>query len=148
MPVSCELAVSSMSPPLKACDIRHVSRDENSADSDRLHKVQSRRRFKRSGAKRKPKVELKSETEFVTESAMGDSGRVSWSGTASRDSGSTQQPSRGSDSGGEADTDSRSVETVEASLVKPMPKPKPDCDAGGSDVELELTLGVGPWNPV
>ncbi|KAF3438562.1 hypothetical protein FNV43_RR21325 [Rhamnella rubrinervis] len=147
MPVSCELAVSSMSPPLKACDIRHVSRDENSADSARLHKVQSRRRFKRSGAKRKPKVELKSETEFVTESAMGDdSARVSCSGTASRDTGSTRHPSRGGDSGGEADTDSGSVETVEASLAKP--KPKPDSEAGGSDVELELTLGFGPWNPV
>lgn len=144
MPVSCELAVSSMSPPLKACDIRHVSKDDNSVESDRLHKVQSRRRFKRSGTKRKPKVELKSETEFLTEAGMGDSARVSWSGTTSRDSGSTQQTSRGGDSGGEADTDSGSVETVEASLAKR----KPDCEAGSSDVELELTLGFGPWNPV
>lgn len=73
-----------------------------------------------------------------------DSARVSGSGLSSRGSGSTQQPSREGDSGGEADTDSGSVETVEA----PLATPKPDCEAGGSDVELELTLGFGPRKQV
>ncbi|CBI15449.3 unnamed protein product, partial [Vitis vinifera] len=83
MQISAESAVSSMSPPLKAGDIRHVSKDENSAGSSHeLHKVKSRGRFKRSKA------------------------------------------------------DSMSVETVEASLVKPT--------RDGSDVELELTLGLEP----
>ncbi|KAH7528750.1 hypothetical protein FEM48_Zijuj05G0105200 [Ziziphus jujuba var. spinosa] len=112
-PVPSELAVSSMSMPFKACDIRHVSRDENSAAYDRLHKVQSRNRFKRSAGKKKPKVELKSETEVAMESAVDNVGgdgsscaRLSWSGSASRDSGLTQPPSPGGDSG-DADNDSR-----------------------------------------
>ncbi|XP_043709160.1 LOB domain-containing protein 41-like [Telopea speciosissima] len=35
-------------PPLKAFDIRHVSKDEKSAASQELHKVKTRNRFKRS----------------------------------------------------------------------------------------------------
>ncbi|XP_043693592.1 LOB domain-containing protein 41-like [Telopea speciosissima] len=35
-------------PPLKASDIRHVSKDEKSAASQELHKVKTRNRFKRS----------------------------------------------------------------------------------------------------
>lgn len=146
-PVPSELVGSSMSPPFKVYDIRHVSKDENSAASDRLHKVQSRNRFKRSTGNKKPKVELKSETDFALESATsaGSSTRLTWSGSASGDSMSTQPPSPGDDCG-EADTDSRSVETVETSLAKP----KPDGEAGCSDgeLELELTLGFGSWNQV
>uniref|UniRef100_A0A5B7B933 LOB domain-containing protein n=1 Tax=Davidia involucrata TaxID=16924 RepID=A0A5B7B933_DAVIN len=141
--VSSESAVSAMSPPLKACDIRHVSKDENSGQSavssHDLHKVnKTRGRFKRAAAgKTKPKAEL----------AVDEAAQVMWSwsrkkesdGSASHDSVVSQQaepPSRGGDSTAEAD--SMSVETVEASLVKG------DEPGDGSDVELELTLGFEP----
>lgn len=49
--ITSEAAVISHGPPLKAYDIRHVSKDENSAASTDLHKVvKSRCRFKRSAA--------------------------------------------------------------------------------------------------
>ncbi|CAK9147722.1 unnamed protein product [Ilex paraguariensis] len=131
--VSSDSAVSSMSPPLKACDIRHVSRDENTAGSSRdLHVVKSRGRFKRA-SKPNPKVG----------SDVDDAARVMWSwshkdglldgGSASHNSGVVSQlaepPSRGVESG---EADSSSVETVEPSLANIEER---------ADVELELTLG-------
>lgn len=128
MQISAESAVSSMSPPLKAGDIRHVSKDENSAGSSHeLHKVKSRGRFKRSSGK--PRARVESAAEF-DESAGVILSRC-YKSELSRDSRVSHPGSRES---GEAD--SMSVETVEASLVKPT--------RDGSDVELELTLGLEP----
>ncbi|KAJ9677023.1 hypothetical protein PVL29_022157 [Vitis rotundifolia] len=128
MQISAESAVSSMSPPLKAGDIRHVSKDENSAGSSHeLHKVKSRGRFKRSSGK--PRARVESAAEF-DESAGVILSRC-YKSELSRDS---RVSHRGSRESGEAD--SMSVETVEASLVKPT--------RDGSDVELELTLGLEP----
>ncbi|KAL3512251.1 hypothetical protein ACH5RR_024968 [Cinchona calisaya] len=138
--VSADSAACITSPPLKAGDIRHLSKDENSAASaDRdLHRVnKTKGKFKRAGAK--PKVRVESPD-------VDHAARVMWSwshkeevvGSTSRESGLSQhrEPrSRGGESG-EADSDS--VETVEASVVKP------DEPADGSDVELELTLGFEP----
>ncbi|KAK9271971.1 hypothetical protein L1049_002338 [Liquidambar formosana] len=53
-PITSEAAADSHGPPLKAYDIRHVSKDENSAASSDLHKVKTRCRFKRSAVKPKP----------------------------------------------------------------------------------------------
>ena len=118
MQISAESAVSSMSPPLKAGDIRHVSKEEkeNSAGSSHeLHKVKSSRgRFKRSSGKPRAKVE----SAGIMLGELSHDSRVSHPG--SRESG---------------EADSMSVETVEASLAKPT--------RDGSDVELELTLTLG-----
>ena len=123
----------SVSSRLKACDIRHVERRESSDGSDRLRKVQSRSRFKRSASKRKTKMEVELETESIT---VGDSGQLVLSGPpASHGSEETRRLSRGSDSG---EVNSGSVETVSASL-----KPKLDDRAGLIQVDLELTLGFG-----
>ncbi|XP_028126601.1 LOB domain-containing protein 41-like [Camellia sinensis] len=54
--LSPDSELSTMSPPLKACDIRHVSKDESSAASRDLHKVKCRSQFKRAAGK--PKVEV------------------------------------------------------------------------------------------
>lgn len=141
--VSADSAACTMSPPLKACDIRHVSKDENSAGSAArdLHRVRSSKdKFKRAGVK-PPKVRAESPD-------VDNAARVMWSwshkedeevvGSPSRDSGVSQHvepPSRGGECG---DADSASVGTVEESLVKPGEP------ADGSDVELELTLGFEP----
>lgn len=143
--VSADSAACTISPPLKAGDIRHVSKDEGSAGSSAaardLHRVRKTKGgFKRAAAK--PKLREGSNAD-VDEAA-----RVMWSwchkqkeevaGSPSRDSGLSQhvEPvSRAGESSG--DGDSASVETVEAALVKLE-------EAGeGSEVKLELTLGLG-----
>lgn len=118
MQISAESAVSSMSPPLKAGDIRHVLKEENVAGASHgLHKVKSRGRFKRSSGK--PRASASSDPEFEPSRCY------------------LSEPSPDSignhGSGGEADT--MSVETVEASLA--------DAPREGSDVELELELTLG-----
>ncbi|XP_059303368.1 LOB domain-containing protein 41-like [Lycium ferocissimum] len=115
--LSPDSAANTTSPSLKACDIRHVSK-ENDSGSD-LHKVKTRTRFKRV-RKQSPEVD--------------DAARVMWSwshkdddvvGSPSRDSGLSQQGESGdAESGG-------SVETVEAEPVKL-----------DEDVGLDLTLGL------
>lgn len=133
MEISSESAVSNMSPPLKACDIRHVSNREKAVPSDQLHKVKkSRSRFKSSAAKPKPPLEF----EIVT----GSSGNEDeFGGSVSHELGASQNPSREGDSG---EADCVSAETVEATLAKP------DERADSGDVDLELTLGFGHWNRV
>lgn len=139
--ISAESAACTTSPPLKACDIRHVSKDENSAASagKDLHKVKTQGKFKRTA--KNPKVRAESPD-------VDDAARVMWSwshkdelvGSPSRDSGLSQHiepPSRGGECG---DADSGSVETVEASLAKTDDERVTD----RSDVELELTLGLEP----
>ncbi|KAL2462857.1 LOB domain-containing protein 41 [Forsythia ovata] len=143
--VSSESAAGTvMSPPFKAGDIRHVSKNNNSAawECD-VHKIKTRGRFKKVAAK--PKLRACSLDD------VDNAARVMWSwshkeeevGVTSQSHGSgvsqgehVMQPSRGLEI---REDDSASVETVEASLTKPV---EPTAD--GSGVELELTLGFEP----
>lgn len=113
---------------LKAGDIRHVSKDESAAAvADKLHKVKSRSRFKRSAPKPKSKPEpvlVEAKFEPLLDKLGGSTSRTP----------ELSQPDSG-------ESDSLSVETVEASLAKPDA-------ADGSEVELELTLGLGKWVPL
>lgn len=116
----------------KACDIRHVSKEEMQRPSDQLHKVKSRRsRFKKSSAAAK----LKPKVESLSDELAGDTWNVK---KMSHDDelGTSENPSWGG--GAEAETDCVSAETVEASLAK----------SDGSDVELDLdlSLGLGNWD--
>ncbi|XVE72064.1 hypothetical protein DITRI_Ditri11bG0008700 [Diplodiscus trichospermus] len=52
-PIASEAVANNQGPPLKAYDIRHVSKDENSAASNDVHRVKTRCRVKRTV---KPKV--------------------------------------------------------------------------------------------
>ncbi|XP_057952352.1 LOB domain-containing protein 40-like [Malania oleifera] len=122
MAASSDSAACDGSPPFKACDIRHVSKSEAAAAaaaaaaSQEFTRVRTRTRFKRSAGKlnKQPAAEL------VAESTRMEELNVS-----------------GSLGSGGGDSDSVSVETVEAALAKP------DQDRrDGSDVELELTLGL------
>ncbi|KAF8378681.1 hypothetical protein HHK36_030030 [Tetracentron sinense] len=151
--IPSETAFSSPSPPFKAYDIRHVSsKDESSAASQEqaLHKVKSRNRFKRSGAKHKPNVG--SALEFVTEPAVSDSAPVcnlEWSSghpndfnrAPSHDSTVSHQ-SEPSEERESRDCKSMfSVQMVEASLVS---RAEADIQTDDGEVELELTLGFEP----
>ncbi|CAK7349729.1 unnamed protein product [Dovyalis caffra] len=109
---------------LDVCDIRHVSKDEDSTASDQLKKVKSKSQFKRSASKRKPKMGEQTGSEFMI--GFGGSRSVSLDSVLSR------RPSLGADSG---EADCLSMETVGASLAKF------DEPADGSDLDLELTLG-------
>ncbi|KAI3726458.1 hypothetical protein L1987_66255 [Smallanthus sonchifolius] len=51
--ITSDTAETNNGPPFKAYDIRHISKHENSAGSNELHRVRTRGRFKRSGAKGK-----------------------------------------------------------------------------------------------
>ncbi|PSR84721.1 LOB domain-containing protein [Actinidia chinensis var. chinensis] len=130
--ISPDTAGSAMSPPLKACDIRHLSKDETSSASRDLRKVRTRGRFKRAG--RKPKAEV--------ERAVDEAAQVIWSWSNEKEA--VESASHGSvvsqreepPGHGGGDSDSASLATVEA---------KADERVEGSDVELELTLGFEPF---
>ncbi|XP_042487233.1 LOB domain-containing protein 41-like [Macadamia integrifolia] len=136
--ISSEAAINP-SPPMKVSDIRHVSKDENSAASQELHKVKNRR-FKRSSVK--PKAKLGLAAEFISEPVVTDHENI-FNRASSNDHESTG--SHQTELNVERDGDSRetesmfSVETVEPSLVSQAVKSSDE-----SEVELELTLGFEP----
>ncbi|PIA39736.1 hypothetical protein AQUCO_02600293v1 [Aquilegia coerulea] len=147
MQISSEVAAISPSPPLKAYDIRHVSKDENSsAASQELHKVKTRSRFKRSGAGKAANNKQVNESNKV---------HTYLDRAPSHESSVSHQTELNNGEGCSRETESMfSVETVEASLVNradPEPVPKFDNfngsdadDNNNDDVELELTLGFEP----
>ncbi|XP_047329150.1 LOB domain-containing protein 40-like [Impatiens glandulifera] len=132
--VSPDSDEGTISPPLKACDIRHVSKDDESSASRELHKVKtSRSRFKRTGSKQNKKVPV-----LEVESAVDEAAQVMWSW-------SHQNPNPDRDRSGSHDSvmthraeppslDGGDVVSMEA-LLSP---------SRNSDVELELTLGSKP----
>ncbi|KAK6925253.1 Lateral organ boundaries, LOB [Dillenia turbinata] len=124
MQISSDSAVA-MSPPFKACDIRHVSRGERPTGSaaEPLRRVSTRSKFKRSGASTKPKPEIKD---------LVPAGGRRWSKPELERSTSRESVSQ------QPEEDSESVETVEASLAKAEEE-----RADGADVGLVLTLGLG-----
>ncbi|XP_023531745.1 LOB domain-containing protein 40-like [Cucurbita pepo subsp. pepo] len=124
--VSSETAASHMGPPLKDCDIRHVSKQQGAAPDSALRKIKTRRRFKRS-APNKPMPE--EEPVVVTEFVFDDPTRVvseprclkfeldSWVGHKSQEK--------------DCSSDEAECLSVEGSAV-----------GQGGDVELELSLGL------
>ncbi|KAK4490578.1 hypothetical protein RD792_001262 [Penstemon davidsonii] len=53
--IETDAAETNNGPPLKAYDIRHINKEDNSSGSNDLHRVKTRCRFKRSGADAKSK---------------------------------------------------------------------------------------------
>ncbi|XP_043715419.1 LOB domain-containing protein 41-like [Telopea speciosissima] len=163
--ISSEAAMSPC-PPMKAYDIRHVSKDENSAASQELHKVKTRGRFKRSAIK--PKAKVGSASEFISElGTVADPVTTTittdkwqrcypedgFNRSSSHDHESSGSHSHQTELNGEGDRDSRetestfSVETVEPSLVSRADTArtvKSNNQTDESEVELELTLGFEP----
>ncbi|PON78223.1 LOB domain-containing protein [Parasponia andersonii] len=159
-PITSEAAVSSHGPPLKAYDIRHVSKDENSAASNdptvQPRVAKTRCRFKRTVVKPKAR---KASTGFELETRC-DATQSKWAGYCAeelnRSTSHDSSVSHLSDAAPNVDGESKetetsmvSVETAEASLffrAEPESAAKPDNESATRDNELalELTLGFEP----
>ncbi|XP_076960674.1 LOB domain-containing protein 41-like [Bidens hawaiensis] len=114
IPIASDTAETNNGPPLKAYDIRHITKDENSGE---VHWVRTRGRFKRSGGK-------------------GKASRV-WIGSREEESGQDMSShesalSHQSEVAHGVEGESREVET--------SPGKKP-AESDQAEVELELTLG-------
>ncbi|XP_020223716.1 LOB domain-containing protein 41 [Cajanus cajan] len=155
-PITSEAAASGRGPPLKAYDIRHVSKDENSAASNETQqqqqRVKTRSRVKRPAAAATAKP--KSTHENNKESGSGEPGFVvtsEWTEEALNRSGSHDSSlSHQSEAANAVESESMvSVETAETSnLFRDEPESHPKrvdrSEEGGEHVGLELTLGFEP----
>ncbi|GLU10804.1 hypothetical protein SLE2022_275850 [Rubroshorea leprosula] len=133
-PIASETAANGQCPPLKAYDIRHVSKDENSAASNDLNRVKTRCRVKRTV---KPKAKKP-----VDES-------VELNRSSSHESSLSHQSEVAAVDGDSKETESMiSVETAEASLLfraEPEFGTKPKERARDvAELGLDLTLGLEP----
>ncbi|XP_061369066.1 LOB domain-containing protein 41-like [Gastrolobium bilobum] len=133
-PITSDAAAFGRGPPLKAYDIRHVSKDENLAALHEGHRVKTRSRFKRtgSGAIIKPKT-LKG-TEAGSSEPDVENRSASHESTLSRQSEAAM---------------AESVVSVETSILfhdepESNVKVSDRADESGGDVGLELTLGFEP----
>ncbi|KAF5748021.1 hypothetical protein HS088_TW05G00753 [Tripterygium wilfordii] len=145
-PINSEAAANGNEPPLKAYDIRHVSKDENSAASNDLHRVKTRCRVKRAVIKPKAiKPVPVNETPNWRASYMEELNRS----TSHESSVSHQSVGANVVDGESKETESMiSVETAEPSMLfLADPESGVDRNEGarnGTDLGLELTLGLEP----
>lgn len=159
-PITSEAAASGRGPPLKAYDIRHVSKDENSAASNETQqqRVKTRSRVKRPIPATKPKPttnENNINNNKGTELASPEPGLVTceWTEEVLNRSGSNDSSlSHQSEAANVVEDESMlSVETAETSILfrdEPESNPKRvnRTDETGDNVHvgLELTLGIEP----
>lgn len=166
-PITSEAATSGRGPPLKAYDIRHVSKDENSAASNDPQRVKTRSRFKRSAVV-KPKankagtglgsVEPAPPRDANAKATPSPSTINAWTGccatpdevlhrSASHESSLSHQSEALNES---KESESMiSVETAETSVLfrdepESTGKARGGAEDGRADVALELTLGFEP----
>ncbi|KAB2613672.1 LOB domain-containing protein 41-like [Pyrus ussuriensis x Pyrus communis] len=157
-PITSEAAADGHGPPLKAYDIRHVSKDENSAASNDPQKVKTRYRFKRSVVKPKTnKVDSGSGSGCGCGSGADDSAKPSSTGCCgnefNRSTSHESSLSHQSEAAANVDGDSKesesmiSSETAEAELfsrAEPEPARKRREPVQDGELALELTLGLEP----
>ncbi|XP_027353009.1 LOB domain-containing protein 40-like [Abrus precatorius] len=164
-PITSEAAANGRGPPLKAYDIRHVSKDENSAASNETQqRVKTRSRVKRPLPKPKPTNENTTNNDTTTTTTTTTKGTELGSG----EPGSAREPEQWTEGlnrcgshesslshQSEAANESKesesmvSVETAETSILfrdEPESNPKrvDRTEEGGDHVGLELTLGFEP----
>ncbi|BAT82978.1 LOB domain-containing protein 41-like [Vigna umbellata] len=151
-PITSEAAASGRGPPLKAYDIRHVSRDENSAASNETQqqRVKTRCRVRRPVANAKPKSTTNENNgDKGTELGSSEPGLVTceWTEEAVNRSGSHESSlSHQSEAANAVESESMvSVETAETSILfRDEPDSNPKIVQRTDDVGLELTLGFEP----
>lgn len=151
-PITSEAAANGHGPPLKAYDIRHVSKDENSAASNDPQKAKTRYRFKRSVAKPKAKPNKTRSGSGVEDSAARFEAKPIWTSdefnrSTSHDSSLSHQSEAANVDGDSKETESMiSSETAEASLLfRAEPESsahKRNAPVQESELALELTLGI------
>lgn len=137
--ITSDTAETNNGPPLKAYDIRHISKDDNLARSTDLHRVRTRCRFKRSAAK--PKASR------VWVASGDESGHEEINRSTSHESSLSHQSEAAQNVEGESrESESlASEQTAEASvLFRSEPEPKPEQGYEDGEIELELTLGFEP----
>lgn len=142
--IATDAAETNNGPPLKAYDIRHVSKDENSAGSSELLRVRNRCRFKKAAAKPK---------DIPIWIGSGDEcGHEEFNRSTSHDSSLSHLSEASPNVEGESlDTESlASVETGEGSgLFRNRGEAEDGTkqNTGGAEngeIELELSLGFQP----
>lgn len=168
-PITSEAAASGRGPPLKAYDIRHVSKDENSAASNETQqqRVKTRSRVKKSSssvAAAKPKEKSNNNNNKGTEtgSSEPDASRFKrpWTGccateevmnrSASHESSLSHQSEEVVAAAEGESKESESMVSVETSILfrdEPESNPKRSDrtdESLGEPVGLELTLGFEP----
>ena len=151
-PIASDAAANGQGPPLKAYDIRHVSKDENSAASNDLHRVKTRCRVKRTVKPKANKPIVEEETRNVEEEArcyMDEGNR-----STSHESSLSHQSELAAMDGESKETESMvSVETAAASRLFPAEPefggkiPEERTTEGSGEIGLELTLGFQPVMP-
>ncbi|KAE8709327.1 LOB domain-containing protein 41 [Hibiscus syriacus] len=139
-PIASEAAANVQGPPLKAYDIRHVSKDENSAASNNVQRVKTRCRVKRT---MKPKVDnpvLEEENCEQPEPRCYAEEGLEGNRSTSHESSLSHQSELAVMDGESKETESMisSEETVGASRLFPV------VPEGSSEIGLELTLGFKP----
>ncbi|KAE8659342.1 LOB domain-containing protein 41 [Hibiscus syriacus] len=150
IPIASEAAANGQGPPLKAYDIRHVSKDENSAASNDVQRVKTRCRVKRTV---KPKVD-KPVLEENCEQPEPRRYAEEWfegNRSTSHESSLSHQSELAVMDGESKETESMiSEETVAASRLFPA-RPefrgrvsKERTGEGSGEMGLELTLGFKP----
>ncbi|XAR71357.1 hypothetical protein NMG60_11028576 [Bertholletia excelsa] len=134
--IASETAECNNGPPLKAYDIRHVSKEDHSGGSTNLHRVRARRRFKRSGAKQNVSQEWAAP---VDEKGHDEANRsTSHESSLSHQSEQAAAPSHAEG----AEAESLGSEDTFAASVGADPESTLQADDG--EIELELTLGFEP----
>lgn len=123
-------------PPLKAYDIRHISKDENSAGSSELHRVRTRCRFKRSAAKGKASRGWVGSGEESGHEELNNR-------SSSHDSSLSHQSEVAPVVEGES-RESESLASVETAEASPESAGKQVELVEDGEIELELTLGFEP----
>ncbi|XP_038899244.1 LOB domain-containing protein 40 [Benincasa hispida] len=152
-PINSETAATADGPPLKAYDIRHVSKDENSVasnDTEANRRVKTRCRFKRSAVKGKASKGIASTVDESTRRLCSTELNRSSSGESSL---SHQSDSR------HLENESKETESIiSVGTAEDSPPPVPSVfsrsestghDGGAvpipqSELALELTLGMEP----
>lgn len=159
-PITSEAATHGRGPPLKAYDIRHVSKDENSAASNELtqQRVKTRSRKRSSLAKPKLQEEMKSGND-EKRIEFGSVEEVIVNRAGSHESSISHQ-SEAVNAAVVVDLESKesesmaSVETAETSMNLFRDEPEPNRGlkgierTGEENVGLELTLGLEPVSRV
>ncbi|TKY46526.1 LOB domain-containing protein 41 [Spatholobus suberectus] len=141
-PITSEAATNGQGPPLKAYDIRHVSRNDNSANQ--TQKAKTRSRFKRTGGTLiKPKASKG--TGFVPTEPEANR-------TASHESALSHLSEAAAMVEGERESkESESVVSVETSNLfheepESVAKVSDRTGENGGEIGLELTLGFEPFS--
>ncbi|KAL4582535.1 hypothetical protein LXL04_007086 [Taraxacum kok-saghyz] len=130
--IASDTAETNNGPPFKAYDIRHISKEDNSAGTNELHRVRTRCRFKRSASKDKASrvwIEVSGQNENNNDLSSHESALSHQSEAAHVVEGESREMAE------------ESLASAETPLSNKEAENEPELDG---KIELELTLGFEP----